>query len=590
MKLTQVYANRSFKRVLFKNGVNVIVGKVTVPLDFDKDSHNLGKSTLIDVIDFVALKDIDKDHFLKRRADKFSEYVFFLEIELNDGRFLTIRRSVEKSTKISFKFSDRKHVDQTNCEEWDYLDVPIKRAQRLLNELLAFSVLKEWSYRDTITYFLRSQRDYLDVLQLSKYSFGDSVWKPLVFALLGFDSYAMEEKYKTDTLLKKQNEWLDEQARRSALSADDTDRIKGLIQLKEDERNALDQALNKFDFYDKEKLLNVELVAGIENAICKLNSLQYSIEYETNKITSSLKEAVDFDFEVATQIFEEANVHFPQQLKKSYEQLLEFNRAVSEERRGYLKERLKFLNEQKESNDRQLLELNQKRQESLTYVHELDSFNKFKNYQKDVARFELEIAKLKGQLDIIKSLTVFDDKKKELEIKIDDFKKRIRQQIDQGNDLYTIIRRTYSSIIKQILGRQALLSIATNKEGNAEFQIDIQTDDGTQLTAEGDGNTYKKMLCVAFDLSILKTYSEGSFFKFVYHDGVLEALDNRMKMKFITFIYDLCEKHGIQYILTIIEDDLPRNEHGQKIHFNGKDVVLELTDEGDEGRLFEQRF
>lgn len=60
MKLSQLYSNTStFKDIVFNNGINLVIGKVTKnnsTLPGDSDSW---KSTLIGVLDFMLLKQID---------------------------------------------------------------------------------------------------------------------------------------------------------------------------------------------------------------------------------------------------------------------------------------------------------------------------------------------------------------------------------------------------------------------------------------------------------------------------------------------------------------------------------------------------
>ena len=65
MKLHKLYSSDTrFHRITFKDGLNIVIGKVSHPREMEKDSHNLGKSTLIDVLDFMLLKAIDKNHIL----------------------------------------------------------------------------------------------------------------------------------------------------------------------------------------------------------------------------------------------------------------------------------------------------------------------------------------------------------------------------------------------------------------------------------------------------------------------------------------------------------------------------------------------
>ncbi|MBP6810133.1 MAG: hypothetical protein KA138_01325 [Saprospiraceae bacterium] len=84
MKLSQLYANKGFKNIVFNDGLNLVLAKVTKKLDLNKDSHNLGKTTLIAVIDFMLLKEVKEEHIFKTHQEKFLGYIFYLEIMLNN--------------------------------------------------------------------------------------------------------------------------------------------------------------------------------------------------------------------------------------------------------------------------------------------------------------------------------------------------------------------------------------------------------------------------------------------------------------------------------------------------------------------------
>ena len=82
-------------------------------------------------------------------------------------------------------------------------------------------------------------------------------------------------------------------------------------------------------------------------------------------------------------------------------------------------------------------------------------------------------------------------------------------------------------------------------------------------------------------------YSDNSFYNFVCHDGVLEGLDNRIKVRYIRMVKELCLKHDLQYIITLIDSDLP-NEELDIITKN--EVCLALNDKDDSGKLFLNSF
>ena len=126
MKLSKLYSNmpKKFDPVDFVTGLNVVLAEMRLPENRDKDDHNLGKSTLGRLLNFCFLAKRDSNFFLFKHLDLFEEFVFFLEVELIDGLYLTLRRTVEEATKISFKKHQLPHQDFSSLQEWDHLDIP----------------------------------------------------------------------------------------------------------------------------------------------------------------------------------------------------------------------------------------------------------------------------------------------------------------------------------------------------------------------------------------------------------------------------------------------------------------------------------
>jgi uncharacterized protein YydD (DUF2326 family) len=92
------------------------------------------------------------------------------------------------------------------------------------------------------------------------------------------------------------------------------------------------------------------------------------------------------------------------------------------------------------------------------------------------------------------------------------------------------------------------------------------------------------------DPAVLMTYSSRSFYRFVYHDGAQEGLDDWEKINFLNTVRDICMEYDLQYILTVIESDIPRDEMDKIAAFPDEEVVLRLHDRDDSGRLFEMGF
>ena len=181
-------------------------------------------------------------------------------------------------------------------------------------------------------------------------------------------------------------------------------------------------------------------------------------------------------------------------------------------------------------------------------------------------------------------VAVLTEKSDDLKLQLKTVSKQIANQVkSQTNPATLTIKRLFNEIFRIVFGVSALLYVKTNKASNVDFYTEIAPDEDAAATAEGDGNSYNKMMCVAFDLAVLATYANDAYFHFVYHDGVLEGLDNRKKELFIQVAMDFCRKYNIQYIFSTIEDDIPVDILS---HFSKEEICLELNDQDDSGKLF----
>lgn len=585
MKLSKLYSNdRRFHDMMFNSELNIVLGKVVHRGETQKDSHNLGKSTLIDLLDFMLLKGIDKSHIFKKYAPVFNSHIFYLEVLLNSGFYLTVRRSVEEPTKISFKNSE---VPLTCSEdtEWDEKGIALKQAQEYLDNKLAFDVLSEWSYRKTVSFFLRAQKDYVNVFQLGKFQNGKHKdWKPVVFELLGYDSGVLKRKYELDDQLEELKIKSQSISSEMSVGADDYDKVKSTLDLRKGERDEMQQRLDAFSFFKEEQHINLNLVEEIEKSISELNTREYMLSYDLERIKASIANMPSFNVEQLKEIYKEVNIYFPEDLSHSFEDLYNFNIQVTKERNHYLREQEQSIENELLHIRQQLQVLDARRNSALATLQDRDTFHKFKEYQKKLAQLEGEVSRLELQLHNVDIISALNDQIEQVQQSQKEISREISSQLkSQDGDIPTSIKRIFNEIFRTVFGVSALLYVRNNKTGNVEFEDEVAPDENTEATAEGLGNTYKKMLCVSFDLAVLITYSRKSFFRFVYHDGIFEGLDNRKKELFVQIVRDYCHRFGLQYIFSSIEDDVPRSILAS---FSPTERFLTLSDEDDSGKLF----
>jgi uncharacterized protein YydD (DUF2326 family) len=593
MRLRRLYSNLDhyFTPILFNEGLNVVLAEIRLPENKSKSSHNLGKSTLARVIDFCLLGSISKDHFFKKREALFSEFVFFLELELLDGSFLTIRRAVKNASKVSFSLSPATQPDLTSLAEgdWSHFELPFDKAKSLLDGYLDLRDIDPWKFRNAIGYFLRTQADYDDVFKLQRHAGVDKDWKPILARILGLDASIFTNRYELKAEIDVKAALLSRAVQDANASETDPAKVDALIQLREAEVTRMQNELNEFDFEDFDANKTTALVDQIDAQIAELNQGRYRLTHSVAELERGLvADKITFDPNKAKTLWEEAGVSFPNQVKADFEQLIAFNKAITEERSDYIREELTSSKAEIARINADLKFLNGRRRKSLEYLRSEDIFDKYRTLSAEVAKTAAEVELLKRQHN---TLSDIQDKRRELREAKAHYselqgvaEEALKEASKERTSLLYRVREYFSGQLKDVLGRDAILSVSLNGEGNLEFRTDFV--DGNELsTSEADGTSYKKLLCVAFDLAIIRAHLGGAFPRFVFHDGIFELLDPRPKMNLLASMRAYTDL-GIQSIITVMDFDLPSSKEDSDAGLVEDDIILRLHDDGEQGRLF----
>lgn len=596
MKLSRLYSNKPglFEPVDFIQGLNVVMAEIRLPENRDKDTHNLGKTTLGRLLDFGFLAKRDPKFFLFKHLDLFKDFIFFLEIELQDASFVTLRRGVGEATKISFKRHEAGHQDLSALPmaDWDHQDVPFDRARDLLDGLLDWRALKPWSFRKGLGYLLRSQDDFRDVFQLRKFASAHADWKPFLAHILGFDAQLVAQHYE------KEEELTEKQATAQTIknelggSIEDISKIEGILLLKQKEAEKKQKLLDAFDFRTHDKDQTKQLVDDIDGRIATLNAERYSLTQNKKKILASLEEdQILFNPDEAQRLFEETGVLFKGQIKKDFQQLIAFNRAITDERRGYLQEERSEIDAELKRVNTELTALGKKRSDMLSFLSGTDVFSKYKQVSDDMVTLRADITSLERQRGFLHRLQELRTGIRALTEERGHLQTQIEADVEKQNSdqdsLFSTIRLFFSEIVEEVINRKALLSVSPNQAGHLEFKAEILDESGNATSADL-GHTYRKLLCIAFDMAVLRAHIDDKFPRFVYHDGVFESLDDRKKENLLMVIRRYAEL-GLQPIITLIDSDLPVRTVENESVFGRDEIVLSLHDENEQGRLFKMK-
>ncbi len=593
MKLSSLYSNKPdlFEPVAFAQGLNVVMAEIRLPENRNKDTHNLGKTTLGRLLDFGFLAERDTQFFLFMHAKLFQDFIFFLEIELEDASFVTIRRGVKEATKISFKRHEAGHQDLSELPQakWDHQGMPFERARELLDGLLDWRALKPWTFRKGLGYLLRSQDDFRDVFQLRKFVAAHSEWKPFLAHVLGFNAELVVQHYEKEKQLEKMQST--EQAIENELggSIEDISKIEGILLLKQKEVEKKQKLLDAFDFRAQDKDRTKQLVDDVDERIAALNAERYSLNQSKKKIIASLEEdQILFNPDEAQRLFEEVGVLFMGQIKKDFQQLIAFNRAITDERRGYHQEERAEVEAELKRINSELNTLGKRRSETLSFLSETDIFGKYKQVSDEMVTLRADITSLERQRGFLHRLQELRTAIRALTEELGHLQSRIEADVEKQNadqnSLFSAIRVFFSEIVEEVIDRKALLSVSPNQMGHLEFRAEILDESGNTTSADR-GHTYRKLLCIAFDLAVLRAHLDDKYPRFVYHDGVFESLDDRKKENLLTVIRRYVNL-GLQPIITLIDSDLPLRPDDDAAVFQSEEHIVTLHDENEQGRLF----
>ncbi len=462
MKLIQIYSNNAiFKPIQFNDGISFVLS----------NAHSVGKTKLLNLIDYCLLK--DKPSFLKLNQFKdVSDLEFYLEIKVSN-EFITVKRAINSSrTSVSIKKSNRSQKC-LNFENSDYDFTGGKKSGlEYLNELLEFKLLnKKIDFRLYLSYFLRSQDDQSDVFRLNKYRQSkDIVYKPIISNMLGIDGTLVKNKYEIENEIKK----LEDEIHKLKTTIGDNSKeyieaeIEAMTSIKDDKESRY----KEFDFFLEEKNISKELVSDIEKNITKLNKERNSLNREIEYINNASNTDLLIDIQELDDLFEELNATFPDGIKEEYEKVIEFNKNLTQERIGIFKEnKVEFIARLDKVNI-ELNKFNSQRQDALSVLKDSDTMSKFKTLEKEIITIETSINTERAKLDQYNKIANDTKTKKEKEEELFRLINNIGDEIEAFNK-NSEIKKLVKQFARIIFEEEAIFVVSSNTLNNLKFELKV---------------------------------------------------------------------------------------------------------------------
>lgn len=561
MQLIKLIADKeSFHPVVFRSGINIIVGKRINPLNKvdGKTFNGVGKSLLVHLIHFC---------FCSNRIKPFEE-------KLPDWTFTLFFSHLDNEYRISRNTSDQKVI---------FINGEKKSLSEARSWLLDLTVTdnKELSFQPLLSCVARRYRvSYNKYNQSSSYPDEYSSLLYIGF-LLGLNTELIikkkalrndqEQLKKTEKILKNDPIFKDYYYGKSDVKIDkdelefEVERLKKEISDFKISSNyhELERRANELSFF-KKKLEND--ITIIENSI--------------KNIDSALKIQADISLDKVVKMYESASVEISDMIKKTLTEVEAFHLKLIHSRNERLVKEMDNNKKQLIQKNSELESIGKEMDQLLLYLNTHGALEEYTALNHRLTDYQLKLERLEEYQNILKS---FQNKLIELKEEFNLENKNTQIYLEESENQLKAIRQKYLEMTKTFYPRKRSgLSIENNSgENQIRFNIDARIEDDSS-----DGVNEVKIFC--FDMLLL--LQKKSSFDFIIHDSRLLAnMDPRQRVTLYRIAYDICEENQFQYITTINEDALnsvasvmDSEEYHDIIE---KGIILSLDDGSEKSKL-----
>jgi len=566
-----VSANKpSFHSVEFQAGLNVVLAERT-DTSTQKDTRNgLGKSTLIDIIDFCLGARATKGKGLV--IEPLAGWEFTVEITLTGNR-VKVTRAIDTPNRFVINGNTTGWVEQPDTEKESGERVfNLERWKALLgctlfgvprtNDALKYKP----TYRSLISYFIRRGTvAYSDPFSLVK---NQKPWIPQlnVGYLLGLN---WENASKLQELKDQ------EKAVKAIDDAIKTGAIEGLVGTVgelEAQRIQLEEQVKT----EAEALVNFKVHPQYEAVQEEADKTTTEIHRLTNENVSERRRLTRYKESVAAEkppsdaaidkLYEETGVVFPESVRRTLEEAKEFHSKIVENRRAFLETEIKRLERQIDRRNDEIKELTDSRASSLEVLGTHGALQEMTKLQERHLEARGKLDRLGARISEIKDMTA---RKRDIKVRKTELAQVAEHDHEQRRDVWTVPVRLFNDNSQALYKTPGRLVIDITESG---FKYDVEIN---RSGSEGVG----KMKIFCFDLMLLQLLAqEADRLDFLVHDsGLYDGVDERQRALALERASEITEQSRTQYICALNSDMVPRAEFSEGFEFD-KFIRLTLTD------------
>lgn len=564
MQLLSLRSNKaSFHPIVFKAGVNIIVGKQVAPLDEnDGNTYNgVGKSLTLHLIHFCLG----------------SNKIESLGIHLAGWEF-TLRFIIDQKEYYATRSTDRQNVINLSGEEY----TPQKLRNKMLE--LCFGLIDSPANMTWNTLFSRFVRRYRSCYA----TFDTFVPKESDYSkilnncyLLGIDTELIVKKKElreqqssantTEKVIKKDPLFRQYYLGKSDAALDATDLEYRINELEKEISEF--KVSNNYHELEKEADQKSYEKKSLENKRILISNYIKNIE-------QSLKETNEVKEEKLLKVYEAAQVEIPDMIKKNLEEVLKFHDDLLTSRNSRLRKELNKQRDRLKEIDENISSLGKRMDELLSFLDSHGALEEYVALTKQLNSLYNELNRIQEYQKILKA---YKDNELRIKAELIEQDKETEEYLEAEAEYLKSLRNKYWNYAKRFYPKKRSGLVINNNSGEnmLRFNLDARIEDDSS-----DGVNEVRMFC--FDLLLLNC--KKSKMRFLAHDSRLFAnMDPRQRETLFRIVNDTCAESNMQYICSINEDALlsfkslmSSDEYEQYVEDN---IILELNDDAPESKL-----
>ena len=554
IRLLKLYSKpQVFKPIIFKNGINIILGEKVENSEQvqGKKNNGVGKSLAIEFINFCLLKEYTESRVSLIPKSIFNEIPeIILELEIN-GILFSIHRKIDDSSNIIIFENNKEKVFDT-----------LNDARNFLNKFVGYDkkFQKAPTFRELLSPIIRDENTGFSNILLSNAGINNNI-PPTIRPHLYFFGINLEIFENIKKIIKALDETKTVLTKiKKSLNCTTIKQIndeRAILNSLNDEVDKMQKTIESFKTMESFKQIQDEII-NIENDLDILKAQRKTIKSEIKKIETipEYEDIKDNEIILLYNIFKEG---LGDKISKSLEQVQAFKKKIDDFQQSIVKEHYENLNNTLRSINSQIRELDNLYSEKIKIISDRGMLSDLKTSFKiyDQKNKELSEKRYKiGEYD------KYSNQKEQLSKKHNDELLKLKKQLEDNQNIIKSFEATILDMHEEIMGnKEAYFRIDTTKNKNVlDFDLRIK-DDGSY--------SMNRLKVFIYDFSILfNEYTQKNSPNLLIHDNVFQV-DNDSLVRCLNLLqkYNVFDE-DFQYIFTMNRDILDVKEIKSSINLD----------------------